>query len=143
MPDPLSVAAGVVGILHAAAGISSLLIKFTRATNDAPHQARVIITEVNDTTSILNQLQAFLLGTDVAHTSRTSLLKLDQVINIVSSCVLTFSELENEVDDLETGEMDVLDRIRWVKKEARIASLIQLLQNHKASLSLILNILNG
>ncbi len=143
MSDPLSIAAGVVGILNAAAQISSVLIKFARSTKGAPQQARAIITEVNDTSGILSHLQAFLLGKEFADSSRTSMLKVDRLINIISGCVLTFSELEKLLDELETGEMDILDRVKWTRKEAAIAGLIQRLQNHKASLSLILNILNG
>lgn len=143
MSDPLSIGAGVVGILTAAAQITSVLIKFTKSIQGAPHQAQVIIAEVNDTSGILSQLQAFILGEAFADASRTPLLKVNQVINIISGCVLTFSELEKLLDELKTGRMDILDRIKWKRKEATIANLIQRLQNHKASLSLILNILNG
>lgn len=143
MSDPLSIAAGVVGILTAAAQISSILIDFTRSAKGAPHQAQVIITEVNDTSGILSRLQAFILGKEFADTARTSMLRVDQVINVVSGCVLTFSELQKLLDELETGKMGILDRVKWTRKEATIAGLIQRLQNHKASLSLILNILNG
>ena len=143
MSDPLSIAAGVVGILTAAAQISSLLIKFTKATKDAPQQARVIVTEVNDTSGILSHLQSFLLGNEFSDRSRTSLLKVDQVVTIVSGCVLTFSELEKLLDELGVASVDVLDRMKWARKETAVAGLIQRLQNHKASLSLMLNILNG
>ena len=61
MSDPLTIAAGVIGILKAAAQISSVLIKFTRSSRGAPHQARAIIMEVNDTSGVLTHLQAFLL----------------------------------------------------------------------------------
>ncbi|KAL9611818.1 MAG: hypothetical protein Q9167_003545 [Letrouitia subvulpina] len=135
MPDPLSVAAGVVGILNAAAHASSILNKFIRSTNGAPQQAQVIITEVNETTAILSQLQGFLLGQESADVSRTSLLKLDQVVSVISGCVLTFSELEKLLDELKTENMDILDRLNWTRKEAEIGDLIQRLQNHKASLS--------
>ena len=71
------------------------------------------------------------------------MLKVDQIINVISSYLLTFSELERLLDDLETGKMNIIDRMKWTRREAEIASLIQRLQNHKASLSLILNVLNG
>ena len=77
MTDPLSIAAGVVGTLTAAAQISSVLIKFTKSAKDAPQQARVIITEVSDMSGILSHLQSFLLGNEFSDASRASLLKLD------------------------------------------------------------------
>lgn len=143
MLDPLSVAAGVAGVVVAAAQISSLLIKFTKSTTAAPQQAQVILTEVSDIDGILSQLQLFLLGPGSANRSRTSLLKVEKVVTIVSGCVLTFSELEKLLDELRTENLDVLDRFKWARKESVIEGLIQRLQNHKASLSLILNILNG
>ena len=143
MSDPLSIAAGVVGIITAAAQISSLLISFAKASKDAPQQARIVATEVNETSGILSHLQSFLLGEEFSDRSRTSLLKVDQVVIIVSGCVLTFSELEKLLDELKVADLAVLDRMKWGRKETDIAELIQRLQNHKASLSLMLNILNG
>ncbi len=143
MADPLSVAAGVVGVLTAAAHISSLLINFSKNTKDAPNQARVVLAEVSDMFDNLSHLQSLLLGTEVTSISRTSLLKVDQVVSIVSGCVLTFSELQELLDDLNSDGMTVLDRIKWVRKESAIQGLIQRLQTHKASLSIMLAILNG
>ncbi|KAI4162786.1 MAG: hypothetical protein LQ342_003503 [Letrouitia transgressa] len=143
MSDPLSIAAGVVGILTAATQISTVLIKFIRANKEAPQQARNIITELNETNLILSSLQAFLLGSKSANESMTSLLKVENVVTVVSGCVLTFSELEKLVDDLKVEDPDVLDRMKWARKETIITGLIQRLQNHKASLSLILNVING
>ena len=142
MSDPLSIAAGVVGVLAAAAQISSLLIQFTKASKNAPSQARHIITEVSDISGILSHLQSFLLGNEYTHISRTSLLKVDHVVTIVSGCVLTFSELEKLLDQLRVDGMGVLDCMKWARKEAEILAVVQRLQNHKASLSLMLNILN-
>ena len=143
MSDPLSVAAGVVGVVTAAAQISSLLIKFTTSTIAAPQQAKVVLTEVSDISVILSQLQVFLLGLDLPDRSRTSLLKVEKVVTIVSGCVLTFSELEKLLDELKTENMDFLDRLKWVRQESAIRGFIQRLQNHKTSLSLVLHILNG
>ncbi len=143
MSDPLSIAAGVVGVLTAAAQISLILTKFTKSTIAAPQQAQVVLTEVSDIGGILSHLQSHLLGQYPPNTSRTSLLKVEKVVTIVSGCVLTFSELEKLLDDLKTENLDMLDCLKWARKESAIMSLIQRLQNHKASLSLVLNILNG
>lgn len=143
MSDPLSVAAGVIGVVTAAAQISSLLIKFTKSTIAAPQQAKVVLVEVSDIGEILSQLQSFLLGLESPDRSRTSLLKVEKVVTIVGSCVLTFSELEKLLDQLKTEDLDLLDSLKWVRNESAIVGLIQRLQNHKASLSLVLDILNG
>ena len=143
MSDPLSLAAGVIGVVTAAAQISSILIKFTRSTIKAPQQAQIVLAEVNDMEGILSQFQSYLLGMESPTRSRSTLLNLDTVVTVVSGCVLTFSELEKLLDELKKEEMDVLDCLKWARKEAVIAVIVQRLQNHKASLSLMLNILHG
>lgn len=143
MSDPLSIAAGVIGVVTAAAQISSILIKFTKSTFAAPRQAQVVLTEVSHISAILSQLQSYLFGLDLPDSSRTSLLRVDKLVTVVSDCVLTFSELEKLLDEFKTEGMDVLDRLKWMRKESAIMGLIQRLQNHKASLSLVLSILNG
>ncbi|KAL8831878.1 MAG: hypothetical protein Q9170_005105 [Blastenia crenularia] len=143
MADPLSIAAGVAGVLTAAAQISNLLIEFTKNSKNAPQTARIVLAEVSDISGTLAPLQSFLLGNESSDRSRTELLQIDQVITIMSGCVLTFSELEKLLDKLEADGKGILHRIQWAKKEKAIASLIQRLQNHKASLSLILQVLNG
>lgn len=143
MADPLSIAAGVIGILTAAAQVSHLLIDFTKNSKDTPQTARTVLTEVNEISGTLSYLQSFLLGNETLDRSRTQLLQVDQVVTVVSGCVLTFSELEKLLDTLKTDDMGIRDCVRWVKKEKTIGSLVQRLQNHKASLSLVLHILNG
>ena len=143
MSDPLSIAAGVVGIITAAAQMTVLLTRLTKSTVAAPKQARVVLTEVSDIAGILSHLQSFLLGLESPEKSRTSLLKVEKVVTVISSCVLTFSELEMMLDEMKTGDLDILDRLRWARKESTILGLIERLQKHKASLSLLLNILNG
>ena len=142
MSDPLSVAAGVIGIVTAAAQISSLLVKFTVNVKDAPKQASVVLTEVNDTSSILAQLQSFLLGLETPDKSKTCLLQVESVIAILTGCVATFSELQEVLDSLEIEKMQRGDRLKWSRKESTIAPLLARLQTHKASLSLMLNLLN-
>ena len=132
MSDPPSIGAGVISIVTAAAQISSTLIKFTKSTIAAPQQARVVLTEVSDIGGILSHLQSYLLGFNSPNRSRTSLLKVEKVVTVVSGCVLTFSELEKLLDGLKKEDLDVLDCLKWARKESRIVSLIQRLQNHKA-----------
>lgn len=141
MSDPLSVAAGVIGIVTAAAQISSLLIKFTAKVKDAPRQASIVLTEVSDTSAILAQLQPFLLGLETPDQSRACLLQVESVIVILTGCVATFSELQQVLDSLEIDEMQPWDRLRWSRRESAIAALLTNLQTHKASLSLMLNVL--
>ncbi|MCJ1250936.1 hypothetical protein MMC30_008164 [Trapelia coarctata] len=112
MGGPLSIAAGVAGILTAAGHVSSLLINFIKNTESAPQDARTVLADVSETSVILSSLQLFLLGTEVADRSRTSHLQVDHVVVIVTGCVSTFSELEALLDGLKSEQMGLLDRFK-------------------------------
>lgn len=142
--DPLSVAASVVGLLSAAAKISSALVTFTKNAKAAPKQAQSVLIEVNDISGILHYVQSFLIGQVAASKSRASMLLVEQVLVTLTGCVITFSELEEILTDLKTdGSMYTLDRIKWARKESKIAGIISRLQNHKTSLNLMLSILES
>ncbi|KAL8790256.1 MAG: hypothetical protein Q9195_006413 [Heterodermia aff. obscurata] len=143
MSDPLSVAAGVLGIITAAAQISSLLTRFTKNVKDAPEQAHVILTDVTDTSRILSHLQVFVLDAGSVSQSKTCLLHIESVVAIVTGCVATFSELQRLLESLRLDGMTVLDRLKWTRDESSINALGSRLQTHKASLSLMLDVLNG
>ncbi|KAL9012096.1 MAG: hypothetical protein Q9173_003110 [Seirophora scorigena] len=144
MADPVSIATGVVGVLTAAAQITSFLINFTRCSEDAPQAAQYILAEVLGTSGTLSQFQSLLMDNAQVDRSRTQLLQVDHVVTIVSACVLTFSELSELLDELKAeGMHTVMARARWARKDKTISKLVQRLQHHKASLTLILNVFNG
>lgn len=143
MADPLSVAAGVVGVVTAAVQVSRLLNDFIRGTKDAPKQATFLLTEVGDVHGIIAQLHPFLLGFETPDVSRTCLVQVDSVLAILTGCVCTFSGLEEILDRLKAEDLGLLDRAKWASKESVIAGLLSRLQAHKLSLSLMLHILNG
>ena len=143
MSDPLSIATSVVGLITAAAQISSLLINFTIQVHEAPNQARMVLVEVGDLNTILCSLQNFILQQQTADRSRRALLRINLVIVIVSGCVSTFSELQQLLDEMSLvgAEWNLSDPLKWARNEKKISTLIQRLQTHKASLSLVLTVL--
>ena len=143
MGEPLSVAAGVIGVATAAVQVSKYLIDFMRRVKNVPIQAATVLNEVNDIHAILEELRPFLLGLDIPNQSRTCLLRVDSVLAVLTSCVETFSELEELMDQLRVEDLGLLGRSKWVSKKPVIAALISRLQANKISLSLMLNILNG
>lgn len=142
MSDPLSVAASVVGLLTMAAQISKTISDVAKRARDAPRECESIRLEVEDIRNVLSQLRLFVLGTSRPSRSRTSLIMVDQVVAILSASVATFTELDEFVNRLVTDQkMDLLDRLRWVSKEKQLAELLNKLQAHKSSLTLMLTIL--
>ncbi len=141
--DPLSVAAGVIGVVTAAAQVSKILTTIVKNTKAAPKLCASTLTEVNDFKAILTHLQTFLLGTATAPKNRASLILVEQVIVTLTGCVTTFSELDEVLKGLVTEEaISSLDRVKWAMKESTIAAIVQRLQTHKASITLMLTILD-
>lgn len=138
--DPISVAASLVGLLGAAAKVSSILNSVIKSARTAPTLARNALIEVTDITVCLNQLQTFLLRTQTTHQSQESLV---QVLVILSDCVLIFSELEQTLHPLRIEEPWQAHRaVKWMLREKDVAAILTRLQSSKASLSLIMTTLN-
>lgn len=67
---------------------------------------------------------------------------IEQVVIVFTDCVSIFSELEQTLESLKTGEhMRVLDRLKWSSKESTISKLLARLQSSKTSLNFMLTIL--
>ena len=140
--DPLSIAASVVGLLGATAKVSTVLYDFFRDLKDVPKVARRILQEVSDISTCLAQLQAFLIGTKAGSRSRTALIMVEQVVVVLTSCVMTFSELEETLESLgDDTPKQFSKRIAWFRKEPKVETLCQQLNSSKMSLSLLLTTL--
>lgn len=137
--DPLSIAASVVGLLGATVKVSTMLNTFVQGLKNVPNVAREVLQEVSDIRTCLAQLQAFLMGTRVGSRSRTALLMVDQVMVILTSCVMTFSELEQTVESLNDDRAS--KRMIWPLREPKLEKLCQRLNSTKLSLNLILTTL--
>lgn len=140
--DPLSIAASIIGITTAASQVSHLLKKFIDGAGGASTSARSVLIEVSGIYACLQQLQGFLLGEEEAARSRRSLIMIEQIIVVFTDCVAVFSELEQTLESIQTGEhMRVLDKLRWSSKENAISKLLFRLQSSKTSMNFMLNIL--
>ena len=137
--DPLSIAASVVGLLGATVKVSSVLNTFVRGLKNVPNVAHGVLQEVSDISTCLAQLQTYLMGTNVGSRSRTALLMVEQVVVILTSCVMTFSELEETVESLNDDRWS--KRIIWLLREPKFEKLGQRLNSSKSSLNLMLTIL--
>ena len=140
--DPLSVSASIIGITTAAIQVSRLLKTFIDGANGASSSARGVLMEVTGIYVCLNQLQGFLSGVEEAAKSRRSLIMVEQVIIVFTDCVSIFSELEQTLESLKTGEhMRLIDRVKWASRETAISKLLARLQASKTSLNFMLTIL--
>ena len=136
--DPISAAASIVGLLGAAAKISEVLLKFFGKVVNAPNLARNVLMEISDVSACLIQLQRYLQGTLSTSSSQEQLLTVEQLVGVLSNCVLIFSELEKTVDSLKPRPWMVT---QWLFKEQAISALLIRMQQSKLSLSLMLTTL--
>jgi hypothetical protein len=139
--DPLSVAASIAGLLSAAGKMAQLLKGLT-ALADAPGSAKAALTEMNAMTGALQHLSEYLNGALRVPAGREQLVLLEHVAATLMGCVTTYDELEAIIDNVHgTTEMGAIDRLKWTLKETEIKDIIQRIQNHKISLTLMLSIL--
>ncbi len=140
--DPLSISAAIVGLLTAAAKVTTFLTSWGQSSLRAPKLAENVLAEVSDIAGCLRQLQTYVQGTRAVPRSRASLLMVEQVVVTLTGYVSNFSELEEILDRLAPGKTnDVIDRLKWASKAESIAKVLQRLQSSKASLNLMLSTL--
>lgn len=142
MSDPLSIAAGVVGLLTAAAQVTLILNDIISKAKHAPAEVKRVKSEVEDIRNVLQQLSLYTNGAKQAHRSRSALIMVDQVAATLASCITTFDELKLFVEGLQRdNNMNILDRLRWTTKSNELKQLLARLEMHKSSLTLMLTIL--
>lgn len=140
--DPISVAASFVGLIGAAATVSSLLVTLIDTAKGAPKLARIVLLEVNAIRVCLTQLQDFLSESTAHPRSQRRLVLVEQIVVTLTSCMMTFADLEKIASKMqENRPLLGIIRLRWALKERTISRLLAQLQNSKVSLSLMLGIL--
>lgn len=130
--------ASVVALLAAGASIVSSI----QSLKETPKFARGVIMEVESIVACLRQLQLVLSGTIVPSRSGTSLILVEQVQVVLTSCVTTFSELRRALDQLLGRPQRIAERIKWTLKEKSISALLLRLQGARVWLNLMLTTLN-
>ncbi|GAW24008.1 hypothetical protein ANO14919_135870 [Xylariales sp. No.14919] len=140
--DPLSVAASVVGLIAAGGKVAVLLYKVVDKYKDSEALAQSILQEVEGVSTTLGHLQPFLRGGAEAAPERGNLILLDQVLTTLTGCVTTYSEIQFILAGLNISEnTGTFNRIKWMSQESRLNTLVQRLQSHKLSITLMLTII--
>lgn len=118
--------------------LSTVVTKY----KDSPALAQRILFEVADISAALGQLQDFVVNRTKTASERGSLILLDQLLTTLTGCVTTYSDIQLVLTGLNISEdMGTFDRIKWMRQEERLNTLVQRLQSHKSSLTLMLTIL--
>lgn len=142
--DPLSVTASIVGILAVEAKTGKLLQVTISSTRDVPHILTPLACEVHEVEAALSPLQILLADLSLTPTHRAALVQVDHLIVTLTQAVLTFSDLETAVAPFLTprgGNVPLRTRLKWTRAESQCTKIVERLQRHKASISVMLNIL--
>ena len=141
--DPLSVAASITGILAVCAKVTTTLTDFIKRNRDAPRSMTTVAQEISDLSICIVQLQPFVKGTKQTSRSQRAAISVEQVVVIITSCVLSLSNVEEILDSCRNDQsMPPFDRLRWVRQESRINELMTRFRASRASLNLIRTIFN-
>ena len=139
--DPLSVTASVAGILKAAVEVVNII----GTLKDAPQSAQSIMIEVTHIKIIVSALQKFIGRSARLDAQRAALIQLEDVVAILTQTVLVFSELEVIMKSLSStggvGPSGLRGRVVWTWQQTAALRLASQLQQHKTSLSLVLQIM--
>ena len=145
--DPLSVIASVTGLLAVIAKVSTTVNGIAKKMGNAPDSIHSLVNEISDLSVCLVQLQPFVRGTRSPARSRAAAISVEQVVAIITSCVLNMSKLEEIVDALQSMQpLTVRDKLAvgasWAKRETEINNLMLRIRASGRSLNLILTIFN-
>jgi hypothetical protein len=139
--DPLTIGAAVLGLIASASRIGPLLYHFVEHTKDAPKTSSQIMDEINSVTAALEQLQVYLLDASTSSIARREMVTMRNLQFALAGCVTTYSDLELVVGKcIKQGKVK---RIKWLINEGEIEQILQRLQGHKSSLTLMLTILQA
>lgn len=137
MADPLSIAASITGIVMAAVKITTVLSDL----HDAPDHIADLSAEVNNIRIVFKAFQRLLDQPNSLPSRRAAMIQLEDVVVIVTEVVLVFSELQTIVTPLSTRQRSPLRALTWVWQRSTTTRLVNQLQRHKSSLTVVLQII--
>ena len=143
--DGISVAASILGLIGAAAKVTLYLNALVTSVKTAPKLAQSVLLEVSDVSICLSQLQRLFLGMERRSKSRESLIRIEQLVVVLSNCVSIFSELEEILESLDLVNGTPLFKFKiasWLRRQQSISTLLIRLQASKQSLTLVVTTLS-
>jgi hypothetical protein len=138
MAEIIGIVSGLVNLSEAGYRISKALYSFGKSVFKAREQINELARELDSISSSFECLA------DVLKTSE-GLLKpalLDTTQAILDDCERTYAEIEENVHTVERQSLKAKERAQWPFRKAKVKQLRTRLESAKATLSLMVNILN-
>ncbi|KAL2165986.1 hypothetical protein VTG60DRAFT_3476 [Thermothelomyces hinnuleus] len=137
--DPVSAAANIIAIIHAANKVVVLCKRFLEVVRDAPGDLRLILVEVSTLKAVLDDLHFLVSCNHLPSTLNT----LVRDHGPIEGCRKVISELESLLPPESLLATDsktkaILTALSWLTKESRAKTLIDELREYKITISLAL-----
>ena len=136
--DPLSVAAGVAGLVSLTFEISQTVSHYYKAVKDAPNSIQEIQQELSLMHSTLQQLDNLLRG---PHMNKSSFSQSSVLTTAVTSCIQTIREISAK---LAQPKQDRLSRtkeaLKWPFSEKEVQKRLEALRRYTSTFQFSLNV---
>ena len=147
MSDPLSVAAGVAGLIALAGTISKSFYQFFRSIHDAPPIARDLTSVLYTLNIALSQIQGSLLRPDFVSVADDE--QLEAIQNCLTSCTATFDMVRTRVEasGLAVNDQPVLKKgwasVKASFNEEQMQDCLRRVESEKTTLLLVVDIFSA
>ncbi|KIW32205.1 uncharacterized protein PV07_03765 [Cladophialophora immunda] len=144
--DPLTLSMAIVKALSIALRLGLDLNSLVGDYQNAPQSLRAATFLVKEMGLVLSSMHSLLNNLVALHPSRKSMIELDHLVVVVTQTTITFLDLEEAVHPFRQtkagGSWDWTKlRVEWLRKEKGIQGIMDMMSQHKSSLSMIMDIL--
>lgn len=139
MADPLSVVAGVAGLLSLTIQVSDLLYKHVHAIKNAPKDAQELVDELQSLRQVLSSLEVFLESQEM---KGRKFKETSTLLGAIHGCQTKITELKLRVEKLinKHGLPQILERSKWYFQHEEHVEVITTLHRYLNIFQLSLNI---
>ena len=139
MADPLSVSASIAGLMTMTDAVFSRMFKYVKAVKAAPDEVSSLTLALGSLSGILHHLG--LVATQFEGEPFDTAIQ----VNHVHSCVQTIERVEKILDKYHSSpagpqRLDKMKRLKWPFSVSEAKNLCVEIEQHKATLSLALNV---
>ncbi|KAH6974293.1 hypothetical protein BKA56DRAFT_689798 [Ilyonectria sp. MPI-CAGE-AT-0026] len=146
MSDPLSLSASIAGLINLSTAVYITLSNFADKVERAPKSTQEILHAVAEMRLALTSVSGLIDTFQRIPPRRKAMVQLDHLVICVSQAVMTFTDLEMFLSNwpkISMMQNSAWKRIRWALQEDKATRIVKRLSENKASLVLILNILQS
>jgi hypothetical protein len=142
--DLLSISTAIDSLLAWTEKLSSALHKFLSNIKHAPQSMQLALCTLKDMGVALSSIQRLFSNLLVLRPRRKEMVELEHLAITITQAVKTFSDLDSLLAPAFCSTSSIAtawERLQWAWKEDSVSRVLQQLDRHKSSLSLMLSII--